>query len=186
MTKFVVLTATLAFSPLGCDVPAVVPPENPSAAAARNPLPGSSGSMRCEVSAVVDGDSLECDDARRVRLLLIDAPEIAQGRIGAAARSQLLSIVPIGTQVTLELDVEAQDQYGRTLAYVVLPDGQIANEELLRRGVAVVSIYPPNIRYRDRFRATSAEAEAVGRGLWALDAFRCLPRDFRSGRCADP
>jgi endonuclease YncB( thermonuclease family) len=135
------------------------------------------------IAAVIDGDTVGCDEARQVRLLLIDAPEMEQGAYGQLAREALLQLVPIGTPVMLEIDVDPEDQYERTLAYVVLSDGRIVNEELLRTGVAVVSVYPPNVRHVDRIRAVSEEAQEAGRGLWALDAFSCLPADFRAGNC---
>ena len=39
-----------------------------------------------------------------------------------------------GKRVRLEYDQERQDRYGRTLAYVYLPDGTFANAEIIRRG----------------------------------------------------
>ncbi len=137
----------------------------------------------CRVSEIADGDSFECDDSRRVRLLLIDAPELAQGPFGEMARETLLELMPVGSSVTLELDVEREDRFGRTLAYALLPDRRIVNEELLLAGAAVVLVYPPNVRYVERFRQASEEARAARRGLWAIDAFECLPVDFRAGAC---
>jgi endonuclease YncB( thermonuclease family) len=40
----------------------------------------------CTVERVIDGDTLVCADAGRVRLLLIDAPELDQGPFGEVAR----------------------------------------------------------------------------------------------------
>jgi micrococcal nuclease len=85
--------------------------------------------------------------------------------------------------VTLETDIDPEDQYGRTLAYVLLADGRIANEEILRQGFGVVYVFPPNVEHADRFRAAAAEAQAGKRGLWAVDAFACLPSEFRDGDC---
>jgi micrococcal nuclease len=59
----------------------------------------------------------------------------------------------------------------------------MVNEELLRAGVAVVSVYPPNVKYVDRFRAVSDSAQEARVGLWSGSAFECLPADSRAGRC---
>jgi micrococcal nuclease len=135
------------------------------------------------VASITDGDTFRCEGGRRVRLLLIDTPEMGQGGFGGAARDALAELLPIGEEVTLETDIDPEDQYGRTLAYVLLPDGRIANEEILRQGFGVVYVFPPNVEHVDRFRAAAAEARADRRGLWAADAFACLPSEFRAGNC---
>jgi micrococcal nuclease len=72
-----------------------------------------------------------------------------------------------GEHVTLELDAERLDPYGRLLAYVSLEDGRMANVVLVRRGFATVTIYPPNDRYEDRLRAAQDAAREEGAGLWS-------------------
>lgn len=168
----------------GCAGPAGVDTQPASNPAARAPLllpPGSRAS--CQVARIVDGDTIECAESGSVRLLLVDAPEMDQGPFGAVAKTALESLLPLGATTQLEIDVDPNDQYDRILAYVHLADGRIVNEELLRMGVAVVSVYPPNVKYVERFRAVSAEAIAAKRGLWALNGFECLPADHRAGRC---
>jgi micrococcal nuclease len=141
------------------------------------------GTRTCTVTRIVDGDSLECDGGVRVRLLLIDAPELSQRPFGTAARRALVSLAPRGTVLRVEQDVRRLDRYGRTLAYLYLADGRMVNEELLRRGVAVVSVHPPNVRHVDRLRAAVDSARAARVGLWATSAFDCSPADHRAGRC---
>jgi len=137
----------------------------------------------CAVERVVDGDTLVCSDAGRIRLLLIDAPELDQGPFGEMAKTALEGLLPSGVKVELETDVQSHDQYNRLLAYVYLPDGRMVNELLLDMGVAVVSVYPPNVRHVDRFRSIVEGAREARRGLWAVGAFECLPSDHRAGRC---
>lgn len=141
------------------------------------------GTTPCTVRRVTDGDTIVCDGDQRVRLLLIDAPEMNQRPFGTAARNEMLDLTPPGTKLQLEFDVQLRDQYGRTLAYLWLADGRMVNEEMLRRGMAVVSVYPPNVRHVDRFRAVADEAKRAKIGLWAVNAFECEPRDHRAGRC---
>lgn len=167
--RFLILTSLLSLALAGCADVA--------------PAQGQHNGERCVVQRIVDGDTLVCEGGERVRLLLIDAPELSQGEPGAVARRALLSLAPRGTPLRLELDVQERDRYGRILAYLWLDDGRMVNEELLRQGVAVVAVYPPNVRHVDRLRATMREAQEAGSGLWATPAFQCSPRDHRAGRC---
>lgn len=137
----------------------------------------------CVVATVGDGDSFTCQGGRRVRLLLIDTPELAQGRIGAQAASALKRIAPPGTTLGLEFDVERADQYDRTLAYAWKNNRTMVNEAMLREGFAEVVVFPPNVKYVERFRALRDSAKAARVGLWATDAFDCAPRDYRARRC---
>lgn len=150
----------------------------------RVPSPAAREALTCTVERVTDGDTIRCRGGRRVRFLLVDTPEMDQGEFGRAARAVVMRHAPVGTVLALELDVQAQDRYGRTLAYVRTPDGVMLNEVVLREGVAVVSVYPPNVRHVDRFRAIADSARVARRGLWAGSAFECLPRDHRARRCS--
>jgi micrococcal nuclease len=137
----------------------------------------------CAISFVIDGDSVTCVDGREIRLLLIDAPEIAQAPYGGQARDVLRDLVPIGTRLDVEYDLDTRDDFGRDLTYLYLSDGTMVNEELASLGYVVPLVIPPNGRYEDRIRAAVADAEAAERGLWAEWKFACLPADFRAGRC---
>jgi micrococcal nuclease len=156
----------LLLTPAGCATPAPTHAED-----------------TCVVRRIADGDTLVCDDGERVRLLLIDAPELAQAPFGAVARRELAALAPPGTALRVELDVQPRDRFGRTLAYLWLEDGRMVNEELLRAGVAVVVVYPPNVRHVERLRAASAAARNGRVGLWATPAFECEPAAHRAGRC---
>lgn len=130
-----------------------------------------------------DGDTLRCTNGERVRLLMIDAPELGQGESGEAAGDALRRLAPPGTRVRLETDVRARDRFNRILGYAWLPDGRMVNEEMARSGYAVALVYPPNVRHADRIRAAVQQARADRRGLWRVGAFDCEPRDWRAGRC---
>ncbi len=147
------------------------------------PVQPAGGVVPCTIARVVDGDTVWCVGGRKVRLLLIDTPELDQGPFGVQARTKLEELLPIGTETVLEFDVQREDRHGRTLAYVYLPDGRMANEEMARAGYAVALVYPPNVRHVERIRAAVREAQRAKRGLWATPAFACSPRDHRRGRC---
>lgn len=136
----------------------------------------------CVVASVTDGDTLRCEDGRRVRLIGIDAPEREQGAAFAPSRDRLRSLTPRGATVLLEGDVTPRDRYGRTLAWVWRED-ILVNERMVREGWAVLYTSAPDIRYADRIRAAQAAARDERAGLWASGGFDCLPGDFRRGRC---
>lgn len=127
------------------------------------------------VAAITDGDTLRVRIAgteERVRLLGIDTPE-THGRgglrecFGREATDNLRRLVPPGTAVRLERDVEARDRYGRLLAYVYRAgDGRFVNLAQVEEGFAAVLTYPPNVAHAEAFVAAAAEARRAGRGLW--------------------
>lgn len=135
------------------------------------------------MKSVTDGDTMRCEDGRRVRLLQIDAPEKNQRPLGAAARAALLGLAPVGSTVRLETDKRRQDQYGRTLAFVWLPDGRMANEVLARDGMVMTLVYKPNVGHLDRIEAAVEAAKHAKRGIWAVGALTCAPKDHRQNRC---
>jgi micrococcal nuclease len=149
----------------------------------RNSPGDSDPADRCVVASLSDGDSLHCADGRRVRLLSIDAPEMAQAPHGEEARRRLNALLPPGTTARLETDVEPTDRFGRTLAYVYTPAGELVNLEMARSGYVVELLYEPNLRHADAIRAAVEEARREGRGLWGSGGFACRPVDFRAGRC---
>ena len=145
-------------------------------------LPTGAATLPCVVESVTDGDTFRCTGGRRVRLLTIDAPEMDQAPFGSSSRAKLAGLLPIGSSATLELDVQHQDQYGRTLAYVRRP-GVLVNRALVRSGMAVVAVYPPNVRYVEVLRAAADSARVDRAGLWATNGFECPPAEHRAGRC---
>ncbi len=152
-------------------------------------LPRPGGSASCIVERVIDGDTFACVGGERVRLLVIDTPELAQRPFGSAAREEAARLLPVGGRVRLDFDVEVQDRFGRLLAYVWRSaaqgstDSLMINRELVRRGMAVVAVYPPNVRHVALLRAAADSARAERAGLWSGSAFACEPADYRAGRC---
>lgn len=136
----------------------------------------------CTIRRIIDGDTIECVEVGRVRLIGMDTPELSQEPYGALATEALAALAPVGSRVELERDVELLDRYGRTLAYVWV-DGLQVNWALVRLGWAVLLTYPPNVQYVDWYTEAQRRAREDGVGLWALGGFDCLPVDRRRGRC---
>jgi micrococcal nuclease len=130
-----------------------------------------------EVVRVVDGDTVEVTidgepEPETVRLIGIDTPEsVARDRpnecFGDEASARTADLLPEGTPVRLERDVEARDRYGRLLAYVRRSsDGLLVNHDLVAGGYAEASSYPPNTARDAELAAAQAEARRARAGLW--------------------
>lgn len=135
----------------------------------------------CIVAYVHDGDTLRCRDGRRIRLLLIDAPELDQP-YGHAARRQLSALTPPGSRVTIELDHDVSDRYGRTLAYIYR-GRTFVNAEIAAAGLAFGPILiGRNGRHATTIRTAVADAQRNRRGIWSAPV-TCTPVDHRAHRC---
>lgn len=133
------------------------------------------GSQIATVFEVIDGDTLDLSingHRERVRLIGVDTPETKHPRkpvqcFGHEASAYTASLLPRGTKVRLERDVEARDFYDRLLLYLYRrSDNMFINLELVRQGYAHVLTIAPNVVYVDRFVAAAGDAQAYKRGLW--------------------
>lgn len=128
------------------------------------------------VERVVDGDTIITKDLGRVRLIGINSPETLapaqrQGApaqcYGPEASAKLKELLPPGTRVRLETDVEPTDKYGRTLVYVFRePDDLLINGALVEGGYARARAYKPNVQFEGMFTLLQKDAQAARRGLW--------------------
>lgn len=127
------------------------------------------------IERVVDGDTVVVRTGARqekVRLVGVDTPEVVDPRkpvqcFGKEASERTKTLLPKGTVVRLERDVEARDKYGRLLAYVYrASDGLFVNLALAEDGYGRPLTIPPNVAYAARFAAAATDAARNGRGLW--------------------
>lgn len=121
--------------------------------------------------AVIDGDTLELSDGRRVRLLGIDTPEI--GRRGEpsepyaqAAKKRLQALVR-EPGLRMYVGEEPRDRYGRILAHLFSGDGSNIEARLLEDGLGFALVVPPNDRLANCHRQAEARARVVDRGIWS-------------------
>jgi micrococcal nuclease len=143
--------------------------------------------VRVQVEQVISGQVLEVrhpDGAggkiERVRLIGIDAPDLAQQPWGPAAKRQLEQLVTNKT-ISLELGEEAQDRFDRTLGYVWLGNGKLLNEQLVKQGYALAVPRSPNIKYDKRLGRAQEQARLMGVGIWnPQEPMRQTPAEFRS------
>ncbi len=75
----------------------------------------------------------------------------------APARDRAATLAPPGSTVTLELDVQTHDRYGRLLAYV-WAGKVLVNLELVREGYACPLTIPPNVRHAGAVAQAAREA----------------------------
>jgi len=124
------------------------------------------------VDHFIDGDTLDVvvrGQSLRIRLLNIDAPETYPEVEckGPEAAARLRQLAPLGSTVGLSYDVERTDQYGRTLAALILADGRNASEVLAAEGLGEAVLFEPNDRDFEAVRAAEAEAERAGLGIYS-------------------
>lgn len=140
--------------------------------ATKTPTTKTVARVAAQVSRLVDGDTMEVvmgGKSYTVRYIGIDTPEtIAPNTpvqwMGKEASAENKSLVE-GKTVYLEKDVSETDKYGRLLRYVYVGN-LFVNAELVRKGYAKVSTYPPDVKYQSLFLQMQQEARAANRGLW--------------------
>lgn len=132
---------------------------------------------------VIDGDTIELEDGTRVRYIGMDTPETDQC-FWEEATEENKKLVE-GKKVKLETDVQKLDKYGRLLAYVFVGE-TFVNEELIRRGVAQVLTYPPNVKYTQNFVAAQKEAREKKTGFWADGACESQTSTPSTAQSAQP
>lgn len=131
------------------------------------------------VSRVVDGDTVELKDGRKVRFIGVNTPESTTrteeyGKEASNYTTEKLE----GKTVWLQKDVSEMDRYNRSLRLIWLeiPKDDMSEEEirtkmfnadLVLNGYAEPSTYNPDVKYSDYFVKFAREARENETGLWA-------------------
>ncbi len=134
------------------------------------------------VSWIYDGDTLKIDKIGKVRLIGIDTPETKASlrdrfykekfnikqktlrKISKQVKKYNIDRVK-GQKVKLEFDHTQRDKYGRLLAYVYLPNGDMLNLLLLEKGLASV-FRRYDFRHKKNFLKAEKYAKKKELGLW--------------------
>ena len=128
-----------------------------------------------KIADVIDGDTVDIDingRTERVRLIGVNTPETKHPTkpiecFGPEASAYLTQLLPKGTRVRIERDVEARDRYGRMLLYLYLGSNDLfINLDLVARGYGTPMSIEPNTFHRNDFVRAAAQAEAADVGLW--------------------
>lgn len=135
------------------------------------PPPSGAKSESASLAQVQDGDSLKLTDGRRVRLIGINAPELANQSspdqpLAQAARIAADSFFADGNRLRLVYGSERKDHYGRTLAHVYDSRGNSLEAELLGRGLAFHIAVPPNLALAECLKTQENRARRQKLGVW--------------------
>jgi micrococcal nuclease len=120
------------------------------------------------VIRVVDGDTVELDDGKTVRLIGIDTPEVyGDTECGGAQASAYMERIATGRRVSVRTDPtqDTYDRYGRLLAYLDA-GGTDLGEAVLRAGWARVYVYDQPFRRLGAYRRAGRTARGGDRGMW--------------------
>lgn len=132
-----------------------------------------------KVSKISDGDTFyvktENSEKFKIRLIGIDAPEsynlglkFHKEYFGKEAKIFVTNLLK-NKKVKLTFDVQKTDRYGRILAYVYLENGVFLNQYLVENGFAVVSTFPPNVKFVEVFTKAEKSARNKKLGLWKMN-----------------
>ncbi|MAG12494.1 hypothetical protein CL630_01645 [bacterium] len=123
------------------------------------------------VVKVIDGDTIDIENKKRIRLLGIDSPErkTCYYQESKDALTELLN----EKDIRIEKDISGTDRYDRFLRYIYISaddpedDDLFVNEWLVREGHAFKNPIAPNNRYLDLLARAQEEAREAERGLWS-------------------
>lgn len=138
-----------------------------------------------QVRRVISGQTIEvlglgeqATVAQTVRLIGLDAPDLAQDPWGQAAKAHLETLIE-QQPVLIELDAQPRDTHQRWLAYL-WQGNQLLNEAMLKAGYGLAVSRAPNLRYRDRLNHAQSYARVMGQGIWdPRNPMRQTPAEFR-------
>jgi micrococcal nuclease len=135
--------------------------------------PARGSTRHAQVLRVVDGDTIQVrldgGAVERVRYIGIDTPESVKPNTPvqcyAEKASHYNASLVDGRAVTLRLDADQRDRYGRLLAYVYTARAFV-NRVLVARGYARTLTIPPNVAHADEFARLARRARQDDVGLW--------------------
>lgn len=124
------------------------------------------------VKFIYDGDTLQLQDGRKVRLIGINTPELSHGDRAAEsysneAKQALQKLFDDNKTVSLVFGQEKHDHYKRVLAHGFTRDGSNIQAALLEQGLAHAVTFPPNDKFSSCYRQQERQARCELRGLWA-------------------
>jgi len=139
------------------------------------------------IKTICDGDTVslgECTGKQkdlRIRFLGIDSFETKQNNFGKDGKRFLTELL-LNKEICIESDVQEKDKYGRTLGYVFINkpmkseswdpgfmdarDQIFVNEELLKKGYAILYNSSTNKKYIDRLKKAQIFARQNMLGIW--------------------
>ena len=120
---------------------------------------------------VYDGDTFTLESGDKIRLRLVNTPELKPAEPYGQEARELADRWLMGRTVKLDVSPEGRDGYGRILAAVSTDEGPVALA-LLEAGLGHIFVIPPETIDLKPYYAAQDRARAAGRGIWSQEAFR--------------
>ena len=118
------------------------------------------------VAHVIDGDTFDLTDGRRVRMLNVNTPE--KGEFGS---QEAIAYTKRLENRTVDIEILGRETYGRLLVRVYAPE--YVNLELVRQGLARTLLVDEG--EVDVFAKAEDKAMQEGRGVWERsEEYECL------------
>jgi len=123
------------------------------------------------IKYIHDGDTLHLKDGRKVRLIGINTPEVANKRkpaeaFAVIAKTALRAQFKNSKSITLLPGIEPYDRYNRLLAHGFSKDDSNIQATLLAQGYAYAIAIPPNTRFAACYLQYERQARCNKKGLW--------------------
>ena len=138
------------------------------------------------IASVIDGDTVILDDGRTIRLVGLNAPELARPEayisrdwqrnnqpLSLAAKEALTNFVA-NAQVRIYPSVSGYDRYKRQLAHLFVSKSykgveKISNltAQLIEKGLAYAVAMAPNLSFSECYFSSEKQARATGMGVWS-------------------
>ena len=118
------------------------------------------------VTRIINGDNLELDNGKSIRLYGINCPE--KGQKFSQEAIDLSTKLTLNNQIRLDYQPNYQtDRWNRLLAYVFIND-TFLNEQLVRQGFCEVTIYKKRakLKYQDDLLTAQTQAKQEKIGRW--------------------
>lgn len=137
-------------------------------------------SQAAEVTSYVDGEKFKAKVdgvEEEIRMIGIDAPELKGENdqpecFTKESLENLAKLIPVGSTVYLQKDVEDKDGKDRLWRYVWIEgvfaiQGNLLNETLVETGFAIDQEEEKNTKYDDLIAKAEEEAKSKKAGLWS-------------------
>ena len=124
------------------------------------------------VSHVHDGDTLTLSDGRKVRLIGVNATEVAKKGssnqpFSLQAKQAVQAFISQSKSTQLLTDIENKDHYGRWLGHIYNGAGENLEQSLLQQGLAYHVAIPPNLSLASCLDQAEQQAQDKQLGIWS-------------------
>lgn len=132
-----------------------------------------------QIGKVHDGDTLKLTDGRKLRIIGLNTPEHARDEKPAEpyamqATQTLKQLIDNQHRIKLRYGAEKRDHYGRLLSHVFLNDGRNITELMLKKGMGLALVIPPNLWNKDCYQQAEQTAQQAQTGLWQHPRYQAI------------